>query len=46
MSFAPILLATRSECVSEDSMNMKKSFAKKKTQNHLKRMQKKIIKIE
>ena len=27
LSFAPILLATRSNCVSEDSKNMKKSFA-------------------
>ena len=30
LRFAPILLLTRSKCVSEDSKEIKKSFAKKK----------------
>ena len=30
VSFAPILVATRSESVSKDSKKMEKSFAKKK----------------
>ena len=35
LSFALILLATRSKCVSEDSKKIKTNFAKKKCQNFL-----------